>query len=170
LIDYASRPITTNRDDGTVKTIVVAQDNRSTTVGGHQEREDVAIFEELERVKDIDVKVGFEQVILCDALRYHRERGSFTLVEYYIRSQFDIFFFNLDQFYLLIENKLYKFNEIDIYIHYVLDLLTGRKDNVSAELVECLRKYRELYDYEGATKLVNEAKRLRPPSRDVRSR
>ena len=170
LIDYAARPITINLDDGTIKTIIVLQDKKYAATTGSGEYEDAGTLEEIEQVKDVDFKAGFEQVILCEALRYHRERGRFSLAEYYIRSQFDTFFFNLDQFHLLIENKLYNFREIDIYIHYVLDLLTGRKDNVSGELVECLQKYCEHYDFAGATKLIDKAKRLRPPNRDAGSR
>jgi hypothetical protein len=104
---------------------------------------------------------NIENTTLPCALRKHDETTYFTDAESAVRDIFDTFLFGLDKFYFLIASGLYKFDEIDIYIKYILDLATGRRS--SAELANLVRDYATNYGFEGALKLIDLAKERRPP-------
>jgi hypothetical protein len=86
-------------------------------------------------------------VVVSDALEYHEEIScNFTKCEAYTRDEFDWLFFRLGQFHALIESGLFTFDDLEKHLKYLLDLLTGRKGNISALLVKRIEKYVQKYD------------------------
>jgi hypothetical protein len=99
-------------------------------------------------------------VLLTQALRQHDLRG-FTEREQWIRDEFDWLFFKLDQFQHLIDSKLVSFEEVDVHLKYLLDLLTGGHSWLSSRTVTALATYLELYDFEATKKLTESRIRAR---------
>jgi hypothetical protein len=117
--------------------------------------------EETDDNADIETKQYFDSghfVVLADALKSEGS-NSFTDWEMCARDDIDHFLNRFGRFQHLIDAGLFSFEEIEVHMKYVLDMLCGRKDHVSKTLVAQLEKYIANYDFTGAASLMAESKR-----------
>jgi len=96
------------------------------------------------------------EVYILEALRDHAPSEIFTELEAFVRDEFDIFLFKLGQFNSLSKAGLFTFDEIEVHLRYVLDLLSGGRDHVPARLAEVVTNYAARYDFVDALALVRE--------------
>jgi hypothetical protein len=96
-------------------------------------------------------------VIVSQALRIHGDNVQFTELESIVRSEFDWFFFRLGQFQHMIVSKLFSYDEVEIHLDYVLDLLSGGlgDDHVSPELTKNIGAYMVRYGFAATKSLID---------------
>jgi hypothetical protein len=94
-------------------------------------------------------------VVIARALREHDGDDPFTELEVLVRDNFDWFFFRLGQFQHMIQSGLFTYQEVEIHLSYVLDLVSGGLNNVSPKLVEAIAHYVDRYDFPAVKKLIS---------------
>ena len=91
-------------------------------------------------------------VIIARSLREHDGRP-FTELEMLVRDNFDWLFFRLGEFQHMIQAGLFSYAEVDVHLSYVLDLISGGKSHVSAQMVAAIERYLVAYDFPATNEL-----------------
>jgi hypothetical protein len=92
-------------------------------------------------------------VIISRALRKH-DNSPFTELEAVVRDNFDWFFFRLGQFQHMIRSDLFTYQEVDVHLSYVLDLISGGLNNVSPKVTDAIAHYVREYDFPAVGALI----------------
>jgi hypothetical protein len=94
-------------------------------------------------------------VVLDRALRHHSERpDGFTEHEAHARDAFDWFLLRLGQFQSMIDSRLFTYDEVEVHLEYVLDLVSGGGSTVAPELAGVLDAYIARYDFKPVATLA----------------
>jgi hypothetical protein len=124
--------------DWCIRELILADDNDEEILTLHDDpaRKEA---ESLSGLRDKFNKGRF--VIVARALRKHDASDHFTGPEALVRDNFDWFFFRLGQFQHLIQSGLFSYQEVDVHLSYVLDLISGGLENVSPKVTEAITEY-----------------------------
>jgi hypothetical protein len=104
-------------------------------------------------------------VVLTRALE--DQTRDFTGYESDTRDEFDQFLNRFGRFERLIAAGLFDYDEVEVHLKYILDLLLGRQDHASRPLAETIRKYVRKYQFDAADKLIERRIEAARPARRV---
>lgn len=157
---------TTYMLDWHIRKLVIADDDDEEVLTLH---DDAAYAEAQNRPKLRDQFLNEGRaVVIARALRKHDDEG-FTEHEAVVRDNFDWLFFRLGQFQHMIQSGLFTYQEVDIHLSYVLDLISGGLDYVSSEVTAAIAGYVREYDFPATKALMDsridqrtETKTIRP--------
>jgi hypothetical protein len=105
--------------------------------------------------------VNKNYVIISNALRSHDDNDDFTEIETYVRDVFDWFFFRLGQFHQMIQANIYSYDEIEVHLKYILDLVSGGKEHIAPDLQKAIHVYVKKYDFYDAAAIIEKSKAKR---------
>ncbi len=100
------------------------------------------------------IEYKFDDYIIMEALTTHDKKHSFTFEERQVRNLFDYFFDRLSEINVWIETGLIEEKQAKIYLKYWIDIIKGNRKSKSRNYTECLQKYLDFYNFEGAKKLI----------------
>ncbi|MGX1360718.1 hypothetical protein QNJ95_37165 [Bradyrhizobium elkanii] len=143
---------TTYMLDWHIRKLVIADDDDEEVLTMH---DDAAYVEAQNRphLRDQFLNEG-RAVVIARALRKHDD-GGFTEHEAVVRDNFDWLFFRLGQFQHMIQSGLFTYQEVDIHLSYVLDLVSGGLDYVSSEVTAAIASYVREYDFPATKALMD---------------
>jgi hypothetical protein len=140
--------------DWHIRKLVIADDDDEVVLTLHDDK-DRAEAENRPNLRDKFLNDG-RAVVIARALRKHDDEG-FAEHEAVVRDNFDWLFFILGQFQHMIQSGLFTYQEVDIHLSYVLDLISGGLDYVSPEVTAAVARYVREYDFP-ATKALMESR------------
>jgi hypothetical protein len=110
-------------------------------------------------------RVGKKEVIALDhALRSDKDGPDFDDDEMALRDEFDTFCFKLGQLQHLSEAGLFSYEDLEIHLRYVLDLISGGIPRVSLALRKRIVEYVKEYDFPAVSRLIEARQKARGPS------
>jgi len=69
----------------------------------------------------------------------------------------------------MIKSKIFSYDELELHLNYVLDLVSHGKDNVAAQLQDAIDLYVKNYDFYDAAKIMKQRETSRNKSRAANS-
>ncbi|WP_354132554.1 hypothetical protein [Bradyrhizobium sp. RT4b] len=138
--------------DWHIRKLVIADDDEEVVLTLHDDKAR-AEAESRPNLRDNFLKNG-QSVIIARALRKH-DGESFTEHEAVVRDNFDWLFFRLGQFQHMIQSGLFTYQEVDIHLSYVLDLISGGLDYVSSDVTAAIARYVCEYDFPATKALMD---------------
>ena len=109
---------------------------------------------------DINIEIGekrqrVDDEILLGAFITHNKKSSFTTLEFELRSIFDEYFDDLNEFIVLCETGLIDKENLKIYMKYWFDILTHKKNSKSLILINKIHEYLDYYGYKDLYNFLN---------------
>jgi hypothetical protein len=139
--------------DWHIRKLVLADDDDEEVLTLHDDAAG-SEAEQMENLRD-EFLAKNRAVVISKALRTHHTDSRFTELEALVRDNFDWLFFRLGQFQHMIQSELFTYDEVDIHLSYVLDLISGGLRNVSPDVTNAIAEYVREYDFPAVIILIN---------------
>ncbi|WP_426436015.1 hypothetical protein [Bradyrhizobium genosp. P] len=138
--------------DWHIRKLVIADDDDEIVLTLHDDRV-LAEVANRRNLRDEFLNTG-RSVVVARALRTHDDK-EFSEHEAVVRDNFDWLFFRLGQFQHMIQSGLFTYQEVDIHMSYVLDLVSGGLDYVSPAVTAAIARYVREYDFPATEALMD---------------